>query len=165
MEAKKRNKAVPAVYLVLKITPPENPQNEFLFMRRAGSGYYDNWYCLPAGHIEEGELPIDALIRETKEELGIILEKDNLRLAHTMYRTSSDETGDRVDLFFEARKWSGHITIMEPEKCACVRWIALRDLPKNTMHHVRYALEKIEKRIRYSELGIKGIHLNPTLER
>jgi len=74
---KTRNQAVPAVYLILK------KDNQILLMRRQGSGYYDGWYSVPAGHVESGELPIDALLRETKEELGIELDRDDVHLVHT----------------------------------------------------------------------------------
>ena len=90
---KERNKAVPAVYLVLK------KGDEILLMRRQGSGYYDGWYSVPAGHVEEGELPLEGLIRETTEELGIDLNPKYIHLVHTMYRTKHDKTGDRTDLF------------------------------------------------------------------
>src|SRR3989338_5936786 len=108
---KERNNAVPASYLILR------KGKEILFMRRKGSGYYDGWYSVPAGHVEAGELPVDALLRETKEELGITLDKNDARLVHTMYRTKHDETGDRADLFFKVAKWAGEITNAEPHKC------------------------------------------------
>ena len=76
---KTRNQAVPAVYLILK------KDNQILLMRRQGSGYYDGWYSLPAGHVEAGELPIAGLIWEMKEELGISIAPEDIRLVHTMY--------------------------------------------------------------------------------
>ena len=59
-----RNKAVPASYLFLQ------KGDGILLMRRQNSGYYDGWYTVPAGHVEAGELPVDALLREAKEEIG-----------------------------------------------------------------------------------------------
>lgn len=153
---KDRNKSVPASYLLLR------KGEKILLMRREGSGYYDGWYSVPAGHVEAGELPIDALVRETKEELGIILGNNDVRLVHTMYRTKHDETGDRVDLFFEAAKWTGEITNTEPHKCDDVRWFSIDSLPKNIMHHVREAIENIENGISYSELGLDRIVRNPS---
>lgn len=49
-------------------------------MRRRGSGYYDGWYSVPAGHVEAGELPVDRLVREAREELGITLDKGDALL-------------------------------------------------------------------------------------
>lgn len=153
---KDRNKAVPASYLILR------KEGEILLMRRRGSGYYDGWYSVPAGHVEAGELPIEALVRETKEELGITLDKSELRLVHTMYRTKHDETGDRVDLFFEAAKWTGEITNAEPHKCDDIKWFPLNALPENMMHHVKETIEKIASDIIYSEFGLDRVAQNPS---
>jgi len=153
---KNRNKAVPATYLILR------RGNEVLLMRRQGSGYYDGWYSTPAGHVEEGELPLDCLIRETKEELGIAVDKRNIKLIHTMYRTKHDETGDRADYFFVVTKWEGEPTIREPNKCDDMRWFSVRALPNNMMHHVRDAIERMESGESFSELGLDRIVKNPT---
>ena len=154
--SKERNKTVPASYLLLR------RGNEILLMRRKGSGYYDGWYSVPAGHVEAGELPMNALIREIKEELSIVLDKDDIRLVHTMYRTKHDETGDRVDFFFAATRWAGEITNREPHKCDDIRWFAIDALPKNMMHHVKGAIENMESGIGYSELGLDRVVRNPS---
>ncbi len=145
---KERNKAVPAVYLFLR------KGDEILLMRRQGSGYYDGWYSVPAGHVEAGELPLEGLVRETAEELGIVIDPKDFKLVHTMYRTKHDETGDRADLFFLSTKWSGEIRIIESHKCDDIRWFPINTLPENMMHHVREALINSEKGIPYSEFGL-----------
>ncbi|MBI2635632.1 MAG: NUDIX domain-containing protein [Parcubacteria group bacterium] len=145
--SKERNKAVPAVYLFLR------KGKEILLGRRRGSGYYDGWYSVPAGHVEAGELPIGGLVREMKEELGIDINPKDLILVHTMYRTKHDETGERLDLFFKCKKWFGEVRINEPDKCDDLRWFPIKKLPENMMHHVKTALENSEKRIPYSEPG------------
>lgn len=150
------NKAVPASYLILE------KGDEILLMRRQGSGYYDGWYSVPAGHVEKGELPIDCLIRETKEEIGIDLIRDSIELAHTMYRTKHDKTGDRADYFFTATQWEGEPTICESHKCDDMKWFPLKRLPENMMHHVREAIEHIKNNKLYSELGLDHITKNPS---
>ena len=37
-----------------------------------------NLWVLPGGHIEAGEIPADAAVRETSEEMGIVVELDAL---------------------------------------------------------------------------------------
>ena len=154
--SKERNKSVPASYLLLR------KGKEILLMWRKGSGYYDGWYSVPAGHVEAGELPMDALIREIKEELGIVLDRGDVHLVHTMYRTKHDETGDRLDLFFTATKWVGEITNTEPHKCDDIRWFAIDALPENMMHHVKEVIENVENGISYSELGLDRVVSNPS---
>ena len=98
MQFKERNKAVPAVYLILE------KDGEVLLGRRKGSGYFDGWYALPAGHVEADELPLAALVRETKEEIDVSINLEDLKLVYTMYRPKHDETGERFDMFFTADK-------------------------------------------------------------
>lgn len=149
--SKERNKAVPAVYLFLK------KGEEILLMQRQGSGYYDGWYSVPAGHVEAGELPIDGLVREVSEELGITIDPKDTHLIHIMYRTKHDETGDRFDLFFVADKWQGEINNTEPHKCSEIGWFQTNKLPENMMHHVKTALQNFENGVLYSELNLEHI--------
>lgn|SRR3989344_4071032 len=141
-----RNKATPACYLILK------RDDKVLLLRRQGSGYFDGWYSLPAGHIEEGEIPTECTIRETKEEIGVEVRKEDLTLVHTMYRTKHDPTGDRADYFFTTHLWSGEPVIGEPEKCDDLAWFPITSLPENTIPHIRDVIVGIEKGITYSEL-------------
>lgn len=144
--SKERNKTTPAVYLFLR------RREKILLGRRQNSGYYDGWYSVPAGHVEFGELPINGLIREMKEELDITVNFKDLHLVHIMYRAKHDETGERLDLFFETKKWSGEIKINEPHKCDDLHWFPVKKLPENMMHHVKIALENAKKGILYSEI-------------
>lgn len=145
---KERNKATPAVYLILQ------KADKVLLMRRQGSGYYDGWYSLPAGHVDAGELPIQSLIRETKEEIGVIVDAQDLKLINTTYRTKSDETGDRADYFFRVDKWSGEPQICEPGKCDELRWCPINTLPEKTIYYIRKILEDVQKGITYSEFKV-----------
>ncbi len=145
---KLRNHAVPAVYLVMR------KDNKILFMRRQGSGFYDGWYSLPAGHVEAGELPKVGLAREMEEELGIGIDVNALRLVHTLYRTKSDESGDRVDMFFDVPSWQGEPTIMEPHKCDDLQWCSMQELPDKVMPHVRRILEAIDRGETFSEFDL-----------
>lgn len=156
MNSIKRNTAVPASYLILR------RGEKILFTKRKGSGYYDGWYGLPAGHIEDGELPTECLIRETKEEIGLDISKNIIKLAHIMYRVKNDETGNRVDYFFVVENFTGEPKIMEHHKCDDMQWFSIDSLPENTVHHTQIAIKNIQKGILFSELGTTEVHLNPT---
>lgn len=146
---KERNKAIPAVYLFLEM------DEKFLIARRCNTGYQDGHYQVPAGHIDAGELPSEALIREAREEIGIDLYPEDIELVHVSYRPKHDNTDNRVDFFFRVKKWAGDVRNMEPDKCDDLKWVALGELPANMTPHVRDAFECMQKGIFYKELGIQ----------
>ncbi len=51
-----------------------------MFKRSETKKVFPGWLALPGGHIEEGETPLAAAIREVSEEVGIILSPDNVQL-------------------------------------------------------------------------------------
>ncbi len=145
---KTRNKAIPAVYILLE------KDGKFLITRRCNTGYQDGNYQVPAGHVDEGELPTEAMVREAKEEIGIGLSPNDLELVHVSYRPKHDNTDNRVDFFFRARIWSGEIKNIEPNKCDDLKWVGLSGLPENMTPHVRDAMECIKNRMFFKELGV-----------
>jgi len=151
----KRHTAIPASYVIFR------RGDEILLTLRQNTGYFDGWYVVPSGHIEEGELPIDGALREVEEEVGLMLDRTKLRLAHTMYRTKHDDTGDRADYFFVVDTWEGKPINKEPMKCKEIAWFPLGALPEKVMPHVRDALEAIQKGEMYSELGLDRIVQSP----
>jgi mutator protein MutT len=144
---KLRNKAIPAVYILLE------KDGQILLGRRCNTGYEDGNYQVPAGHVDEGELPTEAMIREVKEEIGISVSVDNLELVHLSYRPKHDNTDNRIDLFFRANKWNGEIKNMEPHKCDDLRWFSLDNLPENMTFHVKKALKCIQKGMFFDEIS------------
>lgn len=142
-----RNTAIPAAYVFLE------QEGKFLITRRRNTGYQDGNYQVPAGHIDEDELPSEAAIRETKEEVGVDIRPEDLEFVHVSYRPKHDDTDDRVDFFFRAKKWFGEVKIMEPEKCDDLRWVAPEEMPTNVSLHVRDAMRCVQEGIFFNELG------------
>jgi 8-oxo-dGTP pyrophosphatase MutT (NUDIX family) len=148
MEKVARNPAATASYLILR------KGGKILFARRCNTGFQDGNYQVPAGHIDAGELPSEALIREVKEEIGIDIKPEDVTFVHTSFRPKMDKTGDRVDYYFEVNKWTGKVTNCEPDKCDDLIWVEPHAIPENTTPHVRVAIECIEKKQPFSELDI-----------
>jgi 8-oxo-dGTP diphosphatase len=153
---KNRITSAVAVYLIL-----EQEHGYILIMRRCNTGYQDGMYQVCAGHLETGELPTEAMLREAKEEIGIILKKEDLELVHVSARPKHDETGNRIDFFYRARRWLGDPKICEPTKCDELRWSSLDDLPHNFTPHVKLCIENAKQGIFSSELSLDWIKSHP----
>lgn len=149
-----RNKAIPAVYIFLE------KDGKYLIARRFQTGYRDGQYQLPAGHVEAGELPTEAMVREAKEEVGIDVFVHDLELVHISYRPKHDNTDNRVDFFFKAHTWSGEVRNMEPHKCDDLRWVSISELPENVTPHVRVAFESMIKGELFKELDMHFLKEN-----
>lgn len=141
-----RFKLIPAVYLLLR------RDNHILLSRRANTGYQDGKYSVIAGHMEGDELATSGVVREAKEEAGIIINPDHLALVHTCHRLTRNQAGqERLDLFFEAREWQGEIINAEPGKCDDLSWFPVNNLPDNMLPLVRNVVVDVEQGINFSE--------------
>ncbi|MCK9597054.1 NUDIX domain-containing protein, partial [Candidatus Pacearchaeota archaeon] len=90
-----------------------------------------------------------AMVREVREETGIILDPSDLELIHVMNRKIPNN--ERADFFFTTKKWQGEPNIMEPEKCDDLSWFELNNLPENIIPYIKQAIESIRNGINYSE--------------
>ena len=142
---KQRHVNIPASYLILR------RNNQILLSKRFQTGYEDGKYSMIAGHVDPGESFSQTIIREAKEEAGIILYPDDIKVIHIMHRNAFD--AERIDVFFGATKWEGEIENLEPHKCRELAWFSIDDLPDNIISYVKKALSYIDKDVFYSEYG------------
>ncbi len=141
-----RHKNVPSSYLILI------RDNHVLLQRRFNTGYEDGNYGLVAGHVEKDESFTHAMIREAREEAGIQISPENIRVIHVMHRNCGPEH-QRVDIFFAADEWDGEIRNMEPQKCDDLSWFPVDDMPTNIIPYIRQAIERVRSGEHYSEYG------------
>ncbi|HYH35498.1 MAG TPA: NUDIX domain-containing protein [Nocardioides sp.] len=144
---------VPAAYVYLLREGDGGP--EVLLQLRHHTGYMDgHWAAAAAGHVERGETAYDAARREAAEELGVT--DVDLVFELTMQRTAHDlPIDERVDFFFTARSWSGEPRIVEPQKCAELRWSALSALPEPMVPHEAFALRSLGHGPSYLTFGFR----------
>ena len=124
---------------------------QVLLLRRANTGYQDGNYSLVAGHLDGAETAKQSIIREAKEEAGIILKPADLEVVHVMHRYRTDR--EYIDIYLKTNAWEGEPTNMEPDKCDELKWCALENLPENMIPEVKLALENTKKKIFYGEIG------------
>lgn len=69
---------------------------EFLMFKRSSTKkVFPGWLALPGGHIDEGENPLSAAIREVREEVGITLTPKDIQLKFV----ATHHHTDRNELF------------------------------------------------------------------
>lgn len=115
--------------------------DEVLLARRANTGYADGLLHSPAGHVEDGEDVLEAVIREAREETGLELTPDDLRVALVMHHRAPGET-PRTGWFFEAGYGTGGEPYnREPHKCSELVWHPLAALPDDMVAYCRAGLD------------------------
>ena len=100
-----------AVYLYL------TDGDQVLLAQRKNTGFADGFYSCVSGHLDPQETLINAMIRETREEVNIIIKPEDLEVVHVMHHKSSH---DYVDFYFRCNRFQGQPVNCEPEKCADV---------------------------------------------
>jgi 8-oxo-dGTP diphosphatase len=133
-----RFRVVPAAYVVLR------RDDEVLLQLRDGTGYMDGyWAAAAAGHVEADESVYEAAVREAEEELSISVDAADLVPICAMHRTHGNHKpiDERVDFFFECRRWQGTARLAETDKAIDLRWYDLAALPDNVVPHERRVLD------------------------
>ena len=121
---------------------------EVLLGRRQGTGYADGTWNLPSGKLETHEDAVTGVIREAKEEIGVLLDPADVRLATVVHHRNA-EGGARVGLFFTAvhePDRHGEVVNTEPHKCAQLDWFPLGALPEPTYRYTAAGLQAVQDR-------------------
>lgn len=134
-----KHKLIPAVYIIIE------DDDKLLFLRRSNTGYQDGKLSLPAGHIEKGETPYEAAIREAHEEIGITVYNEEIEIQHVCYRYEVD----RIDYYLKINKWNGDIKNNEPHKCSELVW--LQEPTDEVIGVVKGCIRNIDQNILFSE--------------
>jgi len=85
-----------------------NDKDEVLLLKRSlGPHWMPGKWALPGGHIEEGETPLDAAIRETKEETNLDIDqvKELGKREQVMIYYTASYSGD-IEIDFEHTDWA-----------------------------------------------------------
>jgi 8-oxo-dGTP diphosphatase len=125
-------------------------EEKILLIRRFQTGYMDGHYSVPAGHLDGNEPVRLAAVREAREEIGVLIDPEDIRFAGVFHRSEGDE---RVDFFVHVKSWKGEAVNGEPEKCDELRWADIHELPKNTIPYIRQAIENYQSGILFEEFG------------
>jgi len=125
-------------------------ENEILLHLRKNSSF-EGLYSVIAGHLNGGESATEAMIREAKEEAGIDISREDLKVATVSHSNANNR--ELVQFFFICNKWSGEITNMEPDKCGELKFFSLDNLPENIVPYIKKGIECALGGVSYYEFG------------
>ncbi|HSX06975.1 MAG TPA: NUDIX domain-containing protein [Candidatus Saccharimonadia bacterium] len=126
--------------------------SKVLLGRRANTNWMDGHLCPPGGHIEIGETPVLAAIRELQEELGVTVKAEDLEFVCVAARNTA--AGETVAYEFAIRDKDYPFTNAEPHKCSELIWADLQNLPSDIIDHFRQIIEfGITSKQPYLEIG------------
>jgi 8-oxo-dGTP diphosphatase len=112
-------------------------------------------YTLVGGKVQLRETPIQALIRETREECGAIVLEEDLEFIQYLYQRKASLIN--MILVFKATKWTGTIRHLEPHKFSAIGWFAVDALPDRITKSTRHILRHLVEGKYYSEISSKRI--------
>ena len=136
--------------------------NKILVQKRKGSKLWPGYYALPAGHIDEGENQYEAMVREAKEELGVIMDPADIINSYVVLRRNYfDIDGKKlenyIDYYFEINNYIGEAKIMEEDKCDELIWVDPNNLPEPFINYEGVFLN--DKTIKTYDCMIDGAYV------
>lgn len=126
----------------------------FFLVQRRNTNWAQGYWNFPGGLVESNESLVQAAIRETQEEVGIIVRPEDFELVHVLQVYKNDfNTQDIIGFYFATRKWQGTACNNEPEKIHGAQWFVKDNLPKHMTEHARLAIAGLMHAKVYSESG------------
>ena len=93
-----------------------NEVGEILLQKRPEGRHMEGLWEFPGGKVETGESPESALVRELKEELGIIVAPSDL--APLTFASAQNDDRNMILLLYRCRYWTGEPAALDsPELC------------------------------------------------
>lgn len=126
--------------------------NQILLMKRSQSVISGGLYAFPGGGVDGSETLTAATIRESREELGVIIDVKDLTFVHALH-VKTEKNIEYIAFFYETSTWLGEPCVMEPDKCDEVAWFNLDTLPEPmTQTHIQ-VLTMLDQNTFLSEFG------------
>lgn len=121
----------------------KNHMGNFLLGHRL-SDLGKNTWGLPGGKLDFSEDIKYCAVRELKEETGLIVNTNDLKLVGVSNAIFDNET-HYITIIFEASKFTGKPTIIEPDKCSEWNFFSNDNLPENLFLPLKNWIDDIKK--------------------
>ncbi|GAA1910740.1 NUDIX domain-containing protein [Streptantibioticus ferralitis] len=114
-----------------------------LLQRGPDAKFAPGMWDLPVGKSEPGEAITETAVRELREETGLIVTLDSLRVAHIIHGAWGVEAPNGfLTVVFATHAWTGEPENREPGKHARVCWADTRALPEEFVPSTSSALHR-----------------------
>ena len=105
-------------YILVELVLIQNSEGEILIQKR--SKQKGGEYALTSGHAKSGETPLQGIITEIKEELGLDVFPEQLVLMHS---TRNDTKRYFYDLFYLQNDYDISEMVLQKEEVEEVKWL------------------------------------------
>lgn len=132
------------VMLTASIIVHDRPNERVVLLRRGkDKTFAPGLWSLPSGKGTRGEPITRTAVRELREETGLDVKPETLRLTHVTHSASSpDAPAGFVVLVFATEEWDGEPVNAEPTKHDIVGWVDVHELPCSFVPSTLHALER-----------------------
>ncbi len=92
---------------------------------------YKDYWTFPGGVVDEGESPFAAAVRETAEEVGVVLDPQTVQFMSCIYIPERHGFLDRVHFFFQAMELPGDVELaLQASEIAEAEWVPITEIAK-----------------------------------
>ncbi|WP_406290736.1 NUDIX domain-containing protein [Embleya sp. NBC_00896] len=132
------------VMLAVSVIVHDRTNKRVVLLRRGDDkAFAPGMWSLPSGKGAPGEPITHTAVRELREETGLEVKPQALRLTHVTHSANSPEAPEGfIVLVFAAEEWDGEPVNAEPGKHSAVAWVDTDGLPTNFVPSTRHALER-----------------------
>ena len=117
--------------------------DDVLLLRRAGTGFADGCWAPPGGHLEAGETPREAAVREAQEELGLGVAAADLEPAAAMFYLAKGKVASGgMNILFRVDLAEPSEPRFDPASADAAAWWPRGSLPQPCVPWLPEALER-----------------------